>query len=262
MAARSARRRIRRSFTLVEMLVVVVIIGILAGLITGAAMIAQRAARKAALKTELADIEAALAAYKEKLGDYPPDGTDPNLVRAHLLKAFPNSKNTAVPTMDPSTALVFWLGGYFDTTTGTFTGFSANPRDPFQTSSVTPSRIGPFYEFKKEQLVAAGSSTFPLYRYLPNNGNATSEPIVYFRARANGAYPTTPAPGTTGCKACLDTRTGTTAFADAKKYQLRSPGTDGKHGTGIQFPTGTDYNADQYDDVVSFTEKSLGDAIP
>jgi prepilin-type N-terminal cleavage/methylation domain-containing protein len=256
MAARSARRRIRRSFTLVEMLVVVVIIGILAGLITGAAMIAMRSARKAVLKTELTDIETALAACKEKFGDYPPDGTDPAAVTAFVKRAFPNSRSNAVPAMDPSTALVFWLGGRYDTTTGAFTGFSANPRDPFDASQ---SRLGPFYEFKKEQLVTAGSTAgFNLYRYMPNNGNSQSDPIVYFRARANGTY--TGAYG--NCKPCLDTRSGTTAFADPTKYQIRSPGLDGKHGTGIQFPTGTDYDQYQYDDVASFSEKSLGDAIP
>lgn len=263
MAARFARRRVRRSFTLVEMLVVIVIIGILAGLITGAALVVQRRAKNAVMKAEIAEIETALVAYKEKFGDFPPDGSDTTLVKAHILRAFPYYRGTVFPTMDPSTALVFWLGGKYDATTGSFAGFSANPRDPFDASN---SRIGPFYDgFLKDKTrcVAAGTSAnnFPLYRFLPANGNGQSDPYVYFRARANGAYT-----GSIGnCKPCIDsslTTSTTTVYIEPKKYQIRSPGLDGKFGAGIQFPDGTDYDKFQYDDLSNFCDGTFGDKIP
>jgi prepilin-type N-terminal cleavage/methylation domain-containing protein len=258
MAASFARRRVRRSFTLVEMLVVIVIIGILAGLITGAALVVQRKAKNTVMRTEIADLEAALVAFKEKFGDYPPDGTDGTAVTAFVARAFPRYRLGTLPaaatSANPTTALVFWLGGMPDGT-GVPNGFSANPTNPFDGST---SRIGPFYEFNRDRMRASGTG----YQYLPPNGNAQSQPYVYFKARAVAPnYPAMVAPGT-NCIPCLDLRVSTSAYANAKSYQIRSPGLDGIHGKSNQFPNGTDYDQYQYDDVANFADGTLGDRIP
>jgi hypothetical protein len=211
------------------------------------------------MRTELAALEAGLAAYKEKFGEYPPDSaSDTEALRAHLAKAFPkcdlDRAVAAVPKdLDQAAALVFWLGGPIDAD-GKLNGFSANPLDPFDGD---PRRIGPFYEFKLDRLRKDGG----VLRYYPYYDLDASEPIVYFRAKPDGTY----SGEWRGCKPCQDWRDGESdppKYLNPKSYQIRSPGLDGKHGSGAQFPTGGDYDQHQYDDVANFCEKLLGDAIP
>src|SRR5262249_54740952 len=59
--------------------------------------------------------------------------------------------NSAV-TLDGDQCLVFFLGGIPDLGSRTCQGFSTNPRNPTDLS--TNDRIGPFYEFKSNRLVA------------------------------------------------------------------------------------------------------------
>ena len=66
----------RHGFTLVELLVVIVIIGILAAIITPVAFNALGNARNAAISLELSKLSAALEAYKNEYGSYPPDMTN------------------------------------------------------------------------------------------------------------------------------------------------------------------------------------------
>jgi general secretion pathway protein G len=68
---RSPRPR-RAGFTLVEILVVIVIIGILAGLLLPAITGALGRANNAAVSAEITLLANALAAFKDKYGDYPP----------------------------------------------------------------------------------------------------------------------------------------------------------------------------------------------
>jgi type II secretory pathway pseudopilin PulG len=130
------------------MLVVITIIGILAGLVVTAALVARKKAKNAAIVIDLNQLEAALKAYKEKFGEYPPDfaglqntQSDPTtgqtyqvgvqrLILRHLARAFPRytpaggwngfktdvdtNWHINVDTLTPSTALMFWLGGQPD----------------------------------------------------------------------------------------------------------------------------------------------------
>jgi hypothetical protein len=210
-------------------------------------------------RNEIADLEVALLTYKERLGEYPPDNaSDTEALRAHLAKAFPkcdlDRAVAAVPKdLDQAASLVFWLGGPIDAD-GKQNGFSANPLDPFDDN---PSRIGPFFEFARERLKKDGGG----FRYYPRNGQDASEPLVYFRAKPDGTY----SGQWRNCKPCQDWRNGESdppKYINLKSYQLRSPGLDGKHGSGVQFPTGGDYDQYQYDDLANFSDGTFGDKIP
>jgi prepilin-type N-terminal cleavage/methylation domain-containing protein len=201
-----------KGFTLIELLVVIAIIAILAGLTVPAVLAAMRRAKVASVVVEMSQLDAALKAYKEKFGEYPPDFTDttwPGPISRHLAKAFPrctidkstfetaikNATNLDYADLTPATALVFWLGGMKDTD-GNLIGFSANPTDPFNRTST--SRIGPFYDFDRAHLSG--------YRYWPKEVRAaTTGSIVYFRAENGGYY----CPGDdTKAKYCVDPTDG------------------------------------------------------
>jgi prepilin-type N-terminal cleavage/methylation domain-containing protein len=118
------------------------------------------------------------------------------------------------PSVTPSTALTFWLGGKpdwrirgdgsrilpgqpgFDSNTPVrgFRGFSANPLNPFDNST---SRVRPFYDFDLAslgwvQLPTSGNipgmngiACWPKVQAVTNKANGTQ--IIYFRAE-NGQY--------------------------------------------------------------------------
>lgn len=66
------RRDRRKAFTLVELLVVMVLISVLAALLIPAITGAIRTAKNAAVTSDIGTLSQALAAFKEKYGDYPP----------------------------------------------------------------------------------------------------------------------------------------------------------------------------------------------
>jgi prepilin-type N-terminal cleavage/methylation domain-containing protein len=264
--AGNAVPRTRRSvsaFTLVEMLVVIAIIAILAGLITPVVISAQRSAKNATIAMELkVSLEQACQQYKEKFGEYPPDGTNQAAVDRHVRKIFPRYTGAIPqiadlandkPGLTPFNSLTFWLGGRV--VGGQFIGFSADPADPFDLNSATPnaSRIGPFFEFDPLRTgaaesvpflpaPAAGTSLPMAYRCWPANavGDKTTGAIVYFRAE-NGNY--------AAAKAWSDNTATTTynkdtdgahvypalnqsgGWVNPKLFQIFSAGLDCKYGT-------------------------------
>ena len=70
------RRTKKDGFTLIELLVVIAIIAILAALVVGLSGTAGRKMTESRVKAELAAIETAIEAYKNKFGHYPPDNPD------------------------------------------------------------------------------------------------------------------------------------------------------------------------------------------
>ena len=70
------RPKRKDGFTLIELLVVIAIIAILASLVVGLSGTAGRKATESRVKAELAAIETAIEAYKQKFGHYPPDNPD------------------------------------------------------------------------------------------------------------------------------------------------------------------------------------------
>ena len=242
----------RRGFTLIEILVVITIIGLLLGLLTMGIGQARARARNMRMVAEVKQLATAIERVRNELGggEYPPDGTDRNDWNRFCRRAFPwaNLAQTD-PPFDPSTALVFWLGGVRDAGSGALNGFSANPATPFD--NTTPSRIGPFYDFDKSRL--AGGN------YRPQNDLGDSAPILYFKA-VNGKYsdtigvpgPNLPPDNTTeryhscwgqvpfkDARTALNTGAATRravvarGWMNPKSCQILSPGLDGHFGAAI-----------------------------
>ena len=76
------RRTKKDGFTLIELLVVIAIIAILAALVVGLSGTAGRKMTESRVKAELAAIETAIEAYKNKFGHYPPDNPDTSTINA------------------------------------------------------------------------------------------------------------------------------------------------------------------------------------
>ena len=132
-----ARPRVRNriGFTLIELLVVISIIAILAGLLIPVIGSVRRRGQVTATVLEIQNLKNAIEQYKQKFGDYPPDGSNAVVFQRHIRIAFPriapqeilnlnslilDSHNLAVTKLDAAEALVFFLGG-----------FSEDPRYPF-----------------------------------------------------------------------------------------------------------------------------------
>ncbi len=267
--------RARRAFTLIELLTVIVIIGILAGLVTAAAIRVRITVRKTAHALELKQFEMALHAYKERFGEFPPDGlaagtfTAEQLFKRHVRKAFPRCTDTAMnntwttygPDLGPKTALVFWLGGI--PVNGEFRGFSANPADPFDTT--TTSRIGPFYsEFDHDRLLPndTGKPNLQVCCYFPTvearQTDDTDKAIRYYRANTGvvgNEY-------TSLSVAFKDSNTS--GWINPKTFQILSPGLRGGSlpaSGNPSFPNGP-YTEAQLEMMSNFTGGTMEDAMP
>ena len=68
--------------------------------------------------------------------------------------------------------------------------------------------------------------------YLPRNDNSQSDPFVYFYPDCKGEYHG----AWKNCRPCRDSVDG--GWVNPKRYQLFSPGMDGKYGSGVQYPNG------------------------
>ena len=265
----SNQSRPRRGFTLVEMLAVVVIIAILASLITAAAIPARRRAQIAGMAMELAQLDMAVRAYKERFGAFPPDFTDMAAVRRHVRKAFPlctltdAELNTKFTGAAPCHALTFWLGGMLDAN-GIPTGFSADPKNPFVLGG---SRIGPFFEFDPERLGRPLGTLFIRYWPAGATGDFTGGAMAYFRAE-NGSY--AGKHWASWVYPYKDSGPGT--WVNPRSFQIVSSGMDvlyaEDNNNGNQyylFPTypttGTDVEA-HHDDMSNFTSGTMEDAMP
>lgn len=180
----------RSGFTLVEILMVVAIIGILVGLIVPAVNVAMRGVKQRTIAMECTTIGDAVNKYNAKYGDFPPDGSDTNLMIRHLKKIFPQIAASeinlltgviAVPSgnpvvaahatsgvpgavMDPPEALVFFLGGFSSDPVHPFTG-SGGPLavtysgNAIATVQYNTDRTNAFFEFKQSQLTLSTNAS-------------------------------------------------------------------------------------------------------
>ncbi|MDD3588349.1 MAG: type II secretion system protein [Thermoguttaceae bacterium] len=136
--------RARSGFTMIELLVVMMIIVLVSGLLIGTYAGVRTLFRGVSVQQRMGQISHALEVYKQKHGEYPPDGSRLDEIRRHILKRWPNVLRdkstyggstklqvylTMVPR-DPHKALLFWLCGP-PRGTGGAVGFSTDPNDPF-----------------------------------------------------------------------------------------------------------------------------------
>ena len=283
------RTALRNGFTLTELLIVIAIIGMLAALVTVAASAAMSAAKRSAIRMQLSQLDMALEQYRQEFGEYPPDGTDPDAVRRHLMKVFPKAElpsdlNGAISalmveysannaahdsdhghahpaTLNPSTALYFWLGGVL----------AKNPLSPF---SLNGDRSKTFYEFELDR--TCGSQYFPYS--LERDGEA---PFVYFKARlvGNGGHYTDASvplswdaedagiavPYCDGSATAVPVK-----WRNPTKYQIITAGLDGFFGKGVANPaypargsvtSNEGWDDYDYDNMTNFCETTLGDEL-
>jgi prepilin-type N-terminal cleavage/methylation domain-containing protein len=211
-----------------------------------------------------------------------------------------------VVAISPGGALTFWLGGQpdwrlrdvadADGAVGTpilpgqtafdltkpikgFLGFSANPANPFESYSTTPSRIKPFFDFdptctKYYAGTGGGGGTAGGIAVWPAKACNMSQdsPIVYFRAE-NGTYFTGTLTTPKSCsrvRPAVDIRMGgTTTWINPQSIQIFSSGLDCAYGTlsgtttdRLLFPSGANYAPQTYDDITNFSNGTLEDARP
>lgn len=239
-------------FTIVELLTVMVIVGVLVAMVTAAAHFARLAAMQADINAEIGQLSSALKLYKSQLGEYPPDSNqDEASVRRHLLKAFKYTGPLPEEAkLEPCTALVFWLGGVIDPDTGLRIGFSANPKKPFDPED--KNRIGPFFDFDPQRLTAEG-------QYYPKGFGLSDEADVYnyFRAERR-SYEGKMG----GSNTAPYWSTETNEWVNRDTFQIHSPGLDGIHGSGTQYPSGEDYEDADYDDQTNFSGGPLKNKMP
>ncbi|MCA9184936.1 MAG: type II secretion system protein [Pirellulaceae bacterium] len=271
------RTQTRHGFTLVELLVVIVIIAILASLVVVGVSRAQVAARNAAIKMEISEIAKALEAYKNDMGEYPPDFaydptviTDPasvilfkrQQINQHLSRKFRNRRpdpmaapptamlvqldylsDTQVAQLNPQTALYFWLRG-----------FSPDPRKPITGAG----NRTPIFQFDQARLTESATTTgntdFPPY---PPQYGQTPIGLVYYRAKRGPTIDKTVALGasatygdatawanaqiTAGQKAVIPYISDlmNSVYVQDESYQIISAGLNSEFGVGgASYPSG------------------------
>lgn len=206
-AVNVSRSHARSGFTMVELLVVIMIIALVSGLLIGTYTGVRTLFRGVTVQQRLNQISQALEMYKQKHGEYPPDGSRLEEIRRHILKRWPNvlrdkssyGGNTKLQVYinmvprDPHKALLFWLCGP-PRGTGGAVGFSTDANDPFgltQNGSyfvfdpACDTLETPFIDLSFDGNVADGR----------DHGNCNfaegcfvyaDKPIVYFRAEKFG----------------------------------------------------------------------------
>ncbi|GIW95957.1 MAG: protein containing prokaryotic [Pirellulaceae bacterium] len=197
------RHALRTGFTLVEVLVVILIISLLVALMIPVVRGVMRRAEDFRYAQDLANLEMAIHAYKEKYKDFPPDFSDckfkpfdQTVAGRHIRMAFPRIDpneyrviSNFAPTIDPAEALVFWLGGLSRDPKRPFTG-PGGPLILTGNSSVpvawrVQDRNEPLFDFDESRLFLEQNGGFVVgAAYLPPGGNST--PYVYFDSRTYG----------------------------------------------------------------------------
>ncbi|HKD37066.1 MAG TPA: hypothetical protein VKB78_09705 [Pirellulales bacterium] len=223
------------------------------------------------LLTEVAMLDSAFKVYKERHGEYPPSDFDhldnvnsPQYVALanHLKQAFPDAdvkveiaaiKSLGVRT--PAQAVCFWLSGFAVERT--------RPVSSMHTG-LSASREAPIYDFEKTRLrFFKPGDQVPVY--VPNGGEGA--PYLYFAAVSYAtqapfcAVDWKGAGNGTARPYLSDKAPG--QFVNPNSFQIISAGLDGDYGGGVgSFPSSKGYERGDYDNIVNFSDRNLGDAVP
>lgn len=241
----------------------IAIIGVLAGLLVPAVFAVRKTFNNASVKFEVQGLDAAVAAYRSKYGDYPPDGSSWPIMESHFRKIFPNilqsellllnpandANNSGIRSdyanrvMDPAEALVFFLGGFSTDSQKPFSGKGGPLLRVGTGYQYNPSRDNGMYEFKNERLSLGDDlDLMPVYM-----SYATTVPYVYFDARTYQTvrlgglfcnyHEATPADPSTQvgimgvARPLLSSNVAVdSSYENAKTFQIVSPGIDGLYG--------------------------------
>lgn len=156
---------LRRTYSLLELLIVIAIIAILALLTTWTLRAFRRTGGNRGA-FELSQLAEAIEVYRQNYGEYPPDFTSNAATAQHMDQCYHRYKGGLPAYMDvsqeqhldPSEALVFWLGT-----------LNNDLLNPFPSAAATPAAIQAnnrsLFDFKPDQLrdstATAGSRIAP-----------------------------------------------------------------------------------------------------
>lgn len=289
----------RGGFTLVEMLVVIAIIAVLAAIAIPTIYLAVGRAKENRIIQEISQLDMAIEAYKQKFGYYPPDFSDIEVVSGtttsndvvrHMMTAFNNNQdvfannNITLPNgapaldtsgnkadvanLDPSEAIVFWLGMVKN-----------DARQPLNGQGEPNS----FFDFDEERLIDLDGDGWP--SYVPKVASDYRTPYVYFN---NRTYNRVDASGSATCRFAnpdlatdvarpyqtLQPNQSPTAnlapnfqWAERQKYQIISAGLDGVYGSDLnpfsikQFKNAATYTLGDYDNITNFSQGTFEDNL-
>jgi prepilin-type N-terminal cleavage/methylation domain-containing protein len=179
-------RSSRTGFTLVEMMTVILIIGLLMAVAVPAIMRTITTGRETAIRMEINALSQAVEQYMQKYGDYPPDGSDWDVLVRHMRRAFPrmSSQDLSLLTqltrqrgtetfsyvaMDRAEALVFFLGGFSGDPQHPLTGEGgplshfSGPVTDLSSYQYNATRDNRFFDFDPARLtIARATDTSPL----------------------------------------------------------------------------------------------------
>jgi prepilin-type N-terminal cleavage/methylation domain-containing protein len=286
------RQRGRGGFTLIEMIVVIAIIAILVALTAASALKFLRKGPEIQNRNDTSQLTTAIGAFKTKFGFYPPSqiklcfltsqygnqqlDIDSQAVLTQMFPRcsttwanngimwVPNLNQTGPVTLEGEECLVFFLGGWEQTSGATHlcVGFSTNPTSPMDTSDMNH-RIGPFYQFEGSRLAVSpvqGHQANPILVYNDPYGT----PYAYFSSfrTRNGfnRYPTGDCL-TLGVSPYQDTQS---TFYNPETIQIISAGANKKFGAGGPNPVWTPATAAQVnagngiDDMTNFYDSLMG----
>lgn len=214
---RKRTRHSRAGFTLIEILVTISIIGLLIALLIPVIGATRATAQVAQVQSELRAIDGGLTDFKNQYGAFPPSrivlyetatgdpswesdtstGTsdqERNRSRALIQGIWSgfdftldrdinrDGDTTDVFVLSGAECLVFFLGGLPDETGQVFSGFSANPANPFAKAGA---RVGPFYEFISSRLTDVDNDDAAEYAdSIPDQ----TTPILYLNSNNGTGY--------------------------------------------------------------------------
>jgi hypothetical protein len=255
----------RRGIVPMDVMATVAAVSMFGQLINVALAQVRMSAKDSQHYSEVLKMDVAMKGYREKFGDYPPDGTDQKAIRRHLQSAFIGRRQgVAEPPkdLDPARSLVFWLSG-----------ICTDPTDPFKPPKDegkkaigdTRRRVSDryvFFEFNGQRLSKNG-----LY-YPPDSKVGEDPPYVYFHhatydkasyRHKHGLLKPYEYPPTKDQHVV-----GEREYCNPDSFQIISPGLDHKLGTGGVLSVEAvgarrSISVDDEDNIVNFDNRKVKD---